>query len=123
MQVVGGGGSIKIQEVCLSKANNLGRMEKMSGATIFNLSLLTSDMWEIIICVFFYKQKVDWLYYLSFGVVTIGMVIYSLNETNSDLARVVEVGNMSIRYEPINKDNSPVGAEVFSTESVFTRPS
>ncbi|KAK1288883.1 hypothetical protein QJS10_CPB19g00368 [Acorus calamus] len=51
---------------------------KMSGATIFNLSLLTSDMWAIIIRVFFYKQKVDWLYYLSFGVVTIGIIIYSL---------------------------------------------
>ncbi|KAK1288882.1 hypothetical protein QJS10_CPB19g00369 [Acorus calamus] len=46
-----------------------------------------------------------------------------LGETNSDPARAVEIGNMSIRYEPINKENPPVGAEVVSIESVFTRPS
>lgn len=30
----------------------------MSGATLFNLSLLTSDMWAVAIRTFFYNQKV-----------------------------------------------------------------
>ncbi|KAI9153639.1 hypothetical protein LWI28_014314 [Acer negundo] len=30
---------------------------KLSGATMFNLSLLTSDMWAVVIPIFFYRQK------------------------------------------------------------------
>ncbi|KVI07900.1 Protein of unknown function DUF914, eukaryotic [Cynara cardunculus var. scolymus] len=48
-----------------------------SGATLFNLSLLTADMWAVVIRVFLYHQKVDWLYYVSFLLVGIGLVIYS----------------------------------------------
>ncbi|KQK05999.1 hypothetical protein BRADI_2g23850v3 [Brachypodium distachyon] len=51
---------------------------QMSGATLFNLSLLTSDMWVVAIRVFVYQQQINWLYYLAFVVVAIGLVIYSL---------------------------------------------
>lgn len=33
----------------------------MSGATLFNLSLLTSDMWAVAIRVLFYQQQVIFL--------------------------------------------------------------
>ena len=56
---------------------------KMSGATLFNLSLLTSDMWAVAIRVFLYQQQINWLYYLAFTVVAIGLIIYSLNENSS----------------------------------------
>ncbi|KAK3138630.1 hypothetical protein QOZ80_5AG0371340 [Eleusine coracana subsp. coracana] len=57
---------------------------KMSGATLFNLSLLTSDMWAVAIRVLFYHQQINWLYYLAFTVVGIGLIIYSSNESCSD---------------------------------------
>ncbi|KAI4370184.1 hypothetical protein MLD38_018558 [Melastoma candidum] len=50
---------------------------KKGGAALLNLSLLTSDMWAVLVRIFFYRQKVDWLYYLAFGLVIIGLVIYS----------------------------------------------
>lgn len=53
-------------------------MVQMSGATMFNLSLLTSDMWAVVVRIFIYRQEVDWLYYLAFSVVLIGLVLYSL---------------------------------------------
>lgn len=31
---------------------------QLSGATMFNLSILTSDMWAVVIRIFFYKQQV-----------------------------------------------------------------
>ncbi|CAL9120358.1 unnamed protein product, partial [Musa textilis] len=49
---------------------------KLSGATLFSLSLLTSDIWALVIRIFFYRQQVDWLYYLAFGLVAIGLIIY-----------------------------------------------
>ncbi|RHN48656.1 putative solute carrier family 35 member SLC35F1/F2/F6 [Medicago truncatula] len=50
---------------------------KLSGSTMFNLSLLTSDIWAVVFRVFIYHQKVDWLYFVSFLVVAIGLIIYS----------------------------------------------
>ncbi|KAK8556150.1 hypothetical protein V6N12_002563 [Hibiscus sabdariffa] len=50
---------------------------KMSGSTMLNLSLLTSDMWAVIIRIFAYHEKVDWLYFLAFVVVAGGLIIYS----------------------------------------------
>lgn len=55
-------------------------MLKLSGATLFNLSTLTSDMWAVVIRIFFYHQTVDWLYYLSFAIVVVGLIIYSQTE-------------------------------------------
>ncbi|RXH76266.1 hypothetical protein DVH24_019154 [Malus domestica] len=56
-----------------------------SGATLLNLSILTSDMWAVVVRIFFYRQQqiglemqVDWLYYVAFSVVVIGLIIYSL---------------------------------------------
>ncbi|KAM0857464.1 hypothetical protein ACQ4PT_048443 [Festuca glaucescens] len=56
---------------------------KMSGSTLFNLSLLTSDMWAVAIRVLFYQEQINWLYYVAFTVVAIGLIIYSLNESSS----------------------------------------
>uniref|UniRef100_A0A7N0UQ02 Solute carrier family 35 member F1 n=1 Tax=Kalanchoe fedtschenkoi TaxID=63787 RepID=A0A7N0UQ02_KALFE len=64
---------------------------KLSGATMLNLSLLTSDMWAVLIRIFAYHEKVDWLYYIAFGAVAIGLVIYSggdkeLEQQRADVA-------------------------------------
>lgn len=97
--------------IVISQLNNtlaliLMAILQNSGSTLFNLSLLTSDMWAVAIRVVFYRQQVkisypeylceiikmlsnnfiyfrhdpqiNWLYYLAFGVVAIGLIIYSL---------------------------------------------
>ncbi|CAN0913787.1 Solute carrier family 35 member F2 [Linum grandiflorum] len=51
-----------------------------SGATLFNLSILTSDMWAVLIRIFFYGEKVDWLYFVAFGLVAVGLITYSITE-------------------------------------------
>ncbi|XP_042045954.1 solute carrier family 35 member F1-like isoform X4 [Salvia splendens] len=61
-----------------------------SGAAFFNISMLTSDMWAVVIRIFIYKQKVDWLYYLAFLIVVVGIAIYAKsekdpNDTNANL--------------------------------------
>ncbi|XP_078181844.1 uncharacterized protein LOC144575537 isoform X3 [Carex rostrata] len=78
---------------------------KMSGATLFNLSLLTSDMWAVLIRVFFYHQQVDWLYYLAFGVVAIGLIIYSLNEHNLHFTTTFENDQAIVIYERLTQEN------------------
>ncbi|KAL3754132.1 hypothetical protein ACJRO7_001390 [Eucalyptus globulus] len=66
---------------------------KMSGAAMFNLSLLTSDMWAVVVRIFIYQQQVDWLYYLAFAIVVVGLVIYSNSEKGPEVVHATEDGN------------------------------
>ncbi|CAD6224261.1 unnamed protein product [Miscanthus lutarioriparius] len=50
---------------------------KICGATMLNLSLLTSDMWAVLIRIFAYHEKVDWMYFVAFAGTATGLVIYS----------------------------------------------
>ncbi|CAH9082718.1 unnamed protein product [Cuscuta epithymum] len=70
------------------------------------------DMWAAVIRIFFYKQKIDWLYYLAFGLVVIGLVVYSKTEKGSVSAAESEDG---LAYEILDgectdarKDNADV---------------
>lgn len=50
---------------------------KISGSTMLNLSLLTSDMWAVLIRIFAYNEKVDWMYFVAFAAVALGICVYS----------------------------------------------
>jgi solute carrier family 35 protein F1/2 len=45
-------------------------------STLFNLSLLTSDVYAVVFSYFFYGYLVHWLYFVSFSLVAVGLVIY-----------------------------------------------
>lgn len=79
---------------------------KLSGATLFNLSLLTSDMWAVVIRIFFYQQEVDYLYYLAFLLVVIGLVIYSITAKDRDSAPVLENETQNAQYQRLNDENA-----------------
>ncbi|KAJ0606114.1 putative solute carrier family 35 member SLC35F1/F2/F6 [Helianthus annuus] len=51
---------------------------KISGSTMLNLSLLTSDMWSVLLRIFVYREKVDWIYFVAFAAVAVGLVVYSV---------------------------------------------
>ncbi|KAH6778407.1 solute carrier family 35 protein [Perilla frutescens var. hirtella] len=63
---------------------------KMSGSTMLNLSLLTSDMWAVLIRIFGYHEKVDWMYFVAFAAVMLGLIVYSggdkMDENNAEEA-------------------------------------
>ncbi|XP_051150059.1 uncharacterized protein LOC127264530 isoform X2 [Andrographis paniculata] len=65
---------------------------KISGSTMLNLSLLTSDMWAVLIRIFAYHEKVDWLYFIAFGAVTVGLIVYSGGEGSRPEAADMEAG-------------------------------
>ncbi|GBG79860.1 hypothetical protein CBR_g30125 [Chara braunii] len=52
---------------------------QIGGSAMFNLSLLTSDVWGIVIRSLMFHQRVDALYYVAFGAFAVGLVIYSVN--------------------------------------------
>uniref|UniRef100_A0A2N9E1F3 EamA domain-containing protein n=1 Tax=Fagus sylvatica TaxID=28930 RepID=A0A2N9E1F3_FAGSY len=77
---------------------------KLSGATMFNLSILTSDMWAVVIRIFFYHQQVDWLYYLAFAMVVVGLIIYSTTEKNFVPVPTIEGGNSNAQYQVLTNE-------------------
>ncbi|KAG9159089.1 hypothetical protein Leryth_017555 [Lithospermum erythrorhizon] len=79
---------------------------KLSGSTLFNLSLLTSDMWAVVIRIFFYKQQVDWLYYLAFALVVIGLLIYSKVGEKEDISSPASEGGLTPSYHLIDEENT-----------------
>ncbi|XP_057440599.1 uncharacterized protein LOC130732602 isoform X3 [Lotus japonicus] len=84
---------------------------KLSGATMFNLSLLTSDLWAVVFKIFLYHHKVDWLYFLSFALVVIGLIIYSTTEKDSTPAlSATEDGNVDTEYQILDDEISTTSA-------------
>uniref|UniRef100_M8ATT0 Solute carrier family 35 member F1 n=1 Tax=Aegilops tauschii TaxID=37682 RepID=M8ATT0_AEGTA len=92
---------------------------KMSGSTLFNLSLLTSDMWAVAIRLLFYQQQlqqINWLYYVAFSVVAIGLIVYSLNESSSTDGRATGT-EVAPHYQQLpSEDGSTSGSNLDSQE-------
>eukprot|EP00850_Spirogloea_muscicola_P013481 SM000091S24639 [mRNA] locus=s91:459343:461917:- [translate_table: standard] len=52
-------------------------MLKISGATLLNLSLLTADIWAVAVRSWGFHEKVDWMYFVAFATVAVGLFVYS----------------------------------------------
>ncbi|XP_052882023.1 uncharacterized protein LOC108474650 isoform X2 [Gossypium arboreum] len=93
---------------------------KMSGSTMLNLSLLTSDMWAVVIRIFAYHEKVDWMYFLAFVAVAVGLIIYSGGDKDDDqsLADVADQGTERSKHfdEEAGFDNLNRGNTVGSSK-------
>lgn len=48
-----------------------------SDAVLFNLSLLTSDVWAILAAVLLFGQSLHWLYFLAFAIIVVGLFLYN----------------------------------------------
>lgn len=93
-------------------------------ATYFNLSLLTSDIYAFAVTYFFFGAQVKWLYFVSFGLVVAGVILYHsitsptiqdspderVPESNgcrdSDYDRSLEEANGGTVMNPISINNS-----------------
>ncbi|KAK3123935.1 hypothetical protein QOZ80_8AG0638240 [Eleusine coracana subsp. coracana] len=72
---------------------------KICGATMLNLSLLTSDMWAVLIRIFAYHEKVDWMYFVAFACTAAGLIIYSYKGSKEaeQTAQVVGAGDNQVK--------------------------
>ncbi|KAH9619340.1 hypothetical protein KSS87_003807 [Heliosperma pusillum] len=88
----------------------LPHLLKLGGATMFNLSALTSDMWAVLIRILFYNEEVSWLYYVSFAIVALGLVIYSISE-KSCTAMTCPDEHLSDHYQVLAVECAESGRE------------
>ncbi|XP_072950802.1 uncharacterized protein [Typha angustifolia] len=72
---------------------------QISGSTMLNLSLLTSDMWAVLLRIFAYHEKVDWMYFVAFAGVAVGLLTYSGDSKEDDTgAQVAEAGDVERKW-------------------------
>jgi solute carrier family 35 protein F1/2 len=62
---------------------NTSSFLEQSDAILFNLSLLTSDVYAVIFTYFFEGYLVGWPYFLSFALVIVGLVVYHTEQPPS----------------------------------------
>ncbi|XP_058183563.1 uncharacterized protein LOC131301359 isoform X2 [Rhododendron vialii] len=90
---------------------------KISGSTMLNLSLLTSDMWTVLIRIFAYHQKVDWMYFLAFAAVAVGLIIYSGGDKEEE-QKSADVGDEEVeRSKHFDEEAGSVGRRSKTGES------
>jgi len=71
-------------------------------STLFNLSLLTSDVYAVIFSYFLYQQLVHWFYFVAFGFVVCGLFLYHSALPPSHTSSL-------LRYEEINSVDNNIG--------------
>ncbi|KAN0042574.1 hypothetical protein ACTA71_011382 [Dictyostelium dimigraforme] len=79
-------------------------MMEIAGATVMNLSLLTSDIFGIIVAIFVFNRELSWLYFLSFFVIVSALIIYNLSAPHVKSAEVQNLIN-----EKLASDNNDGG--------------
>ncbi|KAF8701094.1 hypothetical protein HU200_033746 [Digitaria exilis] len=103
---------------------------KICGATMLNLSLLTSDMWAVLIRIFAYHEKVDWMYFVAFAGTAIGLVIYSYKGSKQiaeETAQVTGAGDEEAATSnraaqiPGGGDDGPASNKEFASAATASR--
>lgn len=61
---------------------------RYSSAMFFNLSMLTADFWSIIFAVYLFGQQLNFVFYISFFVVIVGLVIYNLGAVDMTISEM-----------------------------------
>ncbi|BFG15666.1 hypothetical protein CerSpe_019400 [Prunus speciosa] len=84
---------------------------KTNGSTMLNLSLLTSDMWAVLIRIFAYHEKVDWMYFVAFAGVCVGLVIYSGGDKEEDQQRADVADEGAERSKHFDEEAASVSRE------------
>jgi solute carrier family 35 protein F1/2 len=93
---------------------NTSSLLQISDSILFNLSLLTSDVYAVLFTYFFESYLVSWLYFLSFGLVMIGLIIYHSEKKPTEVGMEVATATLLSSFyndvEHLNDDNYQLGS-------------
>jgi solute carrier family 35 protein F1/2 len=85
---------------------NTSSFLQKSDAILFNLSLLTSDVYAVVFTYFFSGYLVNWLYFLSFVLVMCGLLVYHSEKAPQQLGEFENDNeNDSLENENSNSNN------------------
>lgn len=94
-----------------------------SDSTLFNLSLLTSDVYAVLFSYFFYGYLVNWLYFLSFALVASGLWIYHSAEAPSQRRNIffTDISNENNSDNGNHHHRSQMDCSILSTSDLYDR--
>eukprot|EP01133_Synstelium_polycarpum_P001366 gene1366-1569_t len=113
-------------------------MMDIAGATLMNLSLLTSDIFSLIIGIFLFDRKLSWLYLLGFFIILSSLIIYNLSQPHykdSEVKKLMEnkdseleeskaengtnTSTIDSNYDQYNSEKSPPTYQESNTDPEF----
>lgn len=50
---------------------------KDGDAAVFNLSLLTSDVFAVVAAKYLFNEELSWLYFVGFALIIVGVLVYN----------------------------------------------
>lgn len=83
-----------------------------SDATLFNLSLLTSDVYAVVFSYFMYHHMVHWLYFVAFALVAVGLTLYHSEYaplSAADRAQLILTESQKQRGDKPDEDDNGLG--------------
>ena len=92
---------------------NTSAFLQQSDAIVFNLSLLTSDVYAVLFTYFFEGYLVSWLYFLSFLLVMTGLTVYHY-EKSPELVAQELINSDSSGSSSVEDDSSSSGSRISS---------
>jgi len=81
----------------------------LGSATLFNLSLLTSDVYAIIVGIFLFDSKPSFLYFIAFAIIITGLILYNMvfgMENRQDYKEIDKQEEAPI-IEEVNVEKNP----------------
>lgn len=75
---------------------------RLSSATVVNLSLLTSDLYTLIVGLFLFGYKFSYIYFVAFAGIFIGLITYNIKPTPTAPPRQKQKSKIDLNY---NKDD------------------
>ncbi|GAM16830.1 hypothetical protein SAMD00019534_000050 [Acytostelium subglobosum LB1] len=89
---------------------------RIAGSTLMNLSILTADIYSVIIAIFLFDRKLNWLFYLSLVVITSALAIYNLTQPHYKSEEVLKLKDLeSAANNEEEEDTQPQVEEYQST--------
>jgi len=83
---------------------------RMASSVYYNLSLLSSDFFGLLFGLFLYHYSPYWLYFVAFGVVILGLVVYFWSSTPEEQGKLDPKRPSYVRSEAENGGSRVAGA-------------
>ncbi|EGG23602.1 putative transmembrane protein [Cavenderia fasciculata] len=85
-------------------------MMEIAGATLMNLSLLTSDIFGIVAAILLFDRQLSWLYFLSFVIIVSALAIYNLSQPHIKSSEIKNLMDDANKAGDIQINESQDGA-------------
>ncbi|XP_065649572.1 solute carrier family 35 member F2 [Hydra vulgaris] len=81
---------------------------KISNATVANLSLLTADLFTLLVGLFLFRYKFSYVFFIAFGFIIVGLVVYNVKPAPEAQKKQETLKKKETIYSTFNSDSQNI---------------